>query len=108
MACCWARWDDGAAFIWVYDYGDNWHHKVKIERAVDMVVPLEHPMCITGQGACPPEDVGGVPGYEQFLQAMVDPARPEHDELVRWHGGPFDPAAFSAADVQDRLDVIKL
>jgi hypothetical protein len=95
-------------FTWVYDYGDNWQHKVKVERAGDMVVPLEHPMCITGQGACPPDDVGGVPGYENFVQAMADPAHPEHDELMGWYSGPFDPAAFSAADVQERLDEIKL
>ena len=97
-----------SAFTWVYDYGDNWQHRVKVERAVDMVVPLEHPMCITGQGACPPDDVGGVPGFEDFVQAVADPVDPEHEELMSWYGGAFDPAAFSAADVQERLDEITL
>jgi Plasmid pRiA4b ORF-3-like protein len=100
--------EGSSAFTWVYDYGDNWQHRVKVERAGDMGVPLEHPMCITGQGACPPDDVGGVPGFGNFVQAMADPAHPEHDELTAWYGGPFDAAAFTAADVQDRLDEIKL
>ncbi|MGH6638199.1 MAG: plasmid pRiA4b ORF-3 family protein [Polaromonas sp.] len=97
-----------ATFTWVYDYGDNWQHKIKVEREVDLGIPLESPMCITGQGACPPEDVGGVPGYEEFLQAMADPSHPEHDELKAWHGGPFEPNTFDVQAVQQRLDEIKL
>jgi hypothetical protein len=100
--------EGSVTFTWIYDYGDNWQHKVKVERADVMGFALEHPMCITGQGACPPDDVGGVPGFENFVQAMTDPAHPEHEELASWHGGPFDPAAFSATDVQERLDEIKL
>jgi hypothetical protein len=95
-------------FTWLYDWGDSWYHKVKVERTADLVIPLEHPMCVTGQGACPPDDVGGVPGYEDFIEAMADPAHPEHDELLSWHGGPFDPAAFSVTDVQQRLDEVRL
>ncbi|MFS8137978.1 MAG: plasmid pRiA4b ORF-3 family protein [Thermomonas sp.] len=95
-------------FTWIYDYGDNWQHKVKVESADDMGFALNHPLCITGQGACPPDDVGGVPGFENFVQAMADPAHAEHDELTGWYGRPFDPVAFSAADVQERLDEIKL
>lgn len=96
------------AFTWIYDYGDNWQHKVKVERADVTGFALAHPMCIAGQGACPPDDVGGVPGFENFVLAMADPAHPEHDELKSWYGGSFDPAAFSADDVQERLDEIKL
>lgn len=100
--------EGSSTFTWVYDYGDNWQHKVKVERADDMATTLEHAMCITGQGACPPDDVGGVPGFENFVQALADPAHPEHEELTSWYGSSFDPAAFSAADVQERLDEIKL
>ena len=81
--------DGGSTFTWVYDYGDNWQHKIKVEREVDMGTPLDSAMCITGQGACPPEDVGGVPGYEHFLQAIADPSHPEHTELKDWCGGEF-------------------
>ena len=61
------------SFTWVYDYGDYWEHKVKVERIVDMGVPLDTAMCITGRNACPPEDVGGVPGYAGRRQLSWPP-----------------------------------
>ena len=54
--------------------------------------------------------MGGAPGYEDFVQALADPAHPEHDELkewidrpLEWIGRPFDPAAFDVAEVNQRL-----
>lgn len=70
------------SFTWVYDYGDYWEHKVKVERIVDLGVPLATAMCITGRNACPPEDVGGVPGYAEFLDAIRDLANPEHQTML--------------------------
>ena len=52
------------------------------------------PMCLAGAIACPPEDVGGITSYGEFLQAMSDPAHEEHDAMWRWWGGPFDPRGF--------------
>jgi len=51
-------------------------------------------MCVAGANACPPEDVGGIHGYEEFLQAMRGPTHEENDAMWRWCGGPFDPAGF--------------
>ena len=51
-------------------------------------------MCLAGQNACPPEDVGGGSGYMSFLEAIRDPMHEEHIAMWRWHGGPFDPAGF--------------
>ena len=96
------------SFTWVYDYGDYWEHKVKVERIVDLGVPLDTAMCITGRNACPPEDVGGVPGYAEFLEAIRDPANPEHLTMRQWCGGAFDPSAFDPMEAQERLDAIKL
>ena len=53
-------------------------------------------VCIGGENACPPEDVGGPPGYEEFLAAMADPNHPEQRELKKWIGGSFEPVAFNA------------
>lgn len=99
-----------ASFSWLYDYGDSWLHKIKVERVDTMPaeLKLQFPMCLAGAGACPPEDVGGAPGYADFLLAIVDPDHPEHDDMTAWIGRPFDPAAFSVQDVQDRLYEIKL
>ena len=90
-------------FTYVYDYGDDWRHKVKVERIVTLDAPIDTGMCIGGENACPPEDVGGAPGYEQFLEALADPNHSEHRNPKEWIGGSFDPTAFSVAEVNDRL-----
>lgn len=90
-------------FIYVYDYGDNWRHKVKIEKVVTLDTPIDRGVCIGGENACPPEDVGGAPGYEEFLEALRDPGHPEHDHLKAWIGGTFDPTAFDVAKTNARL-----
>lgn len=91
-------------FVYVYDYGDDWRHKVKVEKIVTLDAPISRGVCIDGENACPPEDVGGAPGYEEFLAALADPAHPEHGELKEWIGGSFDPAAFDVAEVNQRLN----
>lgn len=53
------------------------------------------PMCTAGANACPPDDVGGPPGYMDFVQAMRDIAHRDHLQMWRWYGGPFDPSGFS-------------
>ncbi|UUZ66615.1 plasmid pRiA4b ORF-3 family protein (plasmid) [Polaromonas sp. P1-6] len=57
-----------------------------------------------GENACPPEDVGGAPGYEEFLAALADPTDPEHESIKEWIGGSFDPTAFDVAEVNERLN----
>jgi hypothetical protein len=91
-------------FVYVYDYGDDWRHKVKVEKIVQLDEPISGSVCIGGENACPPADVGGSPGYEEFLAAMADPDHPEHLELKEWIGGSFDPTAFSLAEVNERLN----
>ena len=91
-------------FVYVYDYGDNWSHKVKVEKVINLDAPISRAICLDGQNACPPEDVGGAPGYAEFLEALADPANPEHEELKEWVGGSFDPAAFDVAEVNERLN----
>ena len=77
------------SFTWVYDYGAYWEHKVNVERIVDLGVPLDTAICITGKNASPPEDVGGIPSYAEFLNAIRDPANPEHQTMVQRGRGAF-------------------
>lgn len=76
---------------YTYDFGDDWQHTVTIEAVADADPAIEYPRYIDGAGRAPPEDVGGIPGFELFLDAMNDPKHEQHRELERWHGRPFDP-----------------
>nr|WP_322075672.1 plasmid pRiA4b ORF-3 family protein [Burkholderia cenocepacia] len=62
------------SFTYIYDYGDNWQHRIKVEKALVPDPDMRRPLCLDGQNACPSEDVGGVPGYAGFLEAITDPA----------------------------------
>jgi hypothetical protein len=64
-------------------------------------------VCLAGENACPPEDSGGVSGYERMLEALADPHHPEHDNYVRWIGrDAFDPAAFDIVAINAALQSI--
>lgn len=95
-------------FDYIYDYGDNWAHRIRLLEALPFSGPLDSPWCLDGANACPPEDVGGEPGYMEFLQAMANPDHPEHESMMQWHGEPFNPAAFDLQEVNERLMRIRI
>ncbi len=72
-------------FIYLYDFGDDWEHRVLLEKIQDDY-PYNYPICIEGEGACPPEDVGGETGFEDFLAAYNNPKHSGHKEAVEWAG----------------------
>jgi len=90
-------------FRYWYDFGDSWHHGVVIEKTGPAEEGVFYPRCVAGRRACPPEDCGGLWGFEDFKNTMADPRHPEHDELKEWYGGDFDPEAFSAEEVSKLL-----
>jgi pRiA4b ORF-3-like protein len=94
-------------FTYEYDFGDSWEHDIVVERILPAVPGADLPACIAGKRACPPEDCGGVWGYESFLEAIGDPDHPEHDEMLQWAGGTFDPEAFDLAAVNAQLRRIR-
>lgn len=79
------------SFSYTYDFGDNWQHAVTIETVATADPAVDYPRFIDGRRRAPPEDVGGIPGFEQFLDAMANPRHPERKALLRWYGRPFDP-----------------
>lgn len=88
--------DVGEKLKYVYDFGDNWEHEIVIEKRLPVDERLSYPLCVGGERACPPEDCGGPGGYEHLLQVLAKPSHEEHDELLAWLGGYFDPASFDA------------
>jgi Plasmid pRiA4b ORF-3-like protein len=88
---------------YVYDFGDNWQHRIKVEKALDPAPAGTLPLCVAGANATPPDDCGGIYGYYDFVAAVSDPNHPEHGEMTEWIGGPWDPAAFDIEAVNLRL-----
>ena len=84
-------------FEYHYDFGDNWRHEVLFEGCLRAEPGKRYPVCLEGARACPPEDVGGAWGYEEFLEALADPEHEDHDGLLEWAGGSFDPEACDPA-----------
>ena len=91
---------------YLYDFGDSWRHAITLEATLASDPSHLYPRLTEVTGACPPEDVGGTPGYERFLEVLADPDHPEHADLLTWAGGPFDPHVPPADEL--RLDVLKL
>jgi hypothetical protein len=85
--------------VYDYDFGDSWEHEILLEEVLPRSSPARYPMVLAGRGACPPEDVGGLPGYYHFLKVIKDPKHPEHEDMMEWAGKDFDLAAFDAVEV---------
>lgn len=79
------------ALKYEYDFGDSWEHEVTLEKILRSGKAETLPRCIKAVGQCPPEDVGGLPGFYEFLGAMKDTAHPDHLAVREWCGGWFDP-----------------
>ena len=77
--------------LYVYDFGDDWRHDVFIEEVRDGEADSEYPLLLEGERRGPPEDVGGVDGYVEFLEAMLNRSHEDHDRMVTWYGKRFDP-----------------
>lgn len=85
---------------YLYDFGDSWRHSVVLEKVFPLEKGPKLPVCVGGRRACPPEDCGGVRGYQKFLEILSDPDHEEHPETSQWIGRPFD------ADTFDRSAVV--
>jgi hypothetical protein len=90
-----------------YDFGDSWTHEVLLEKVLPSEPGATYPRCTAGKRACPPEDCGGVWGYADFVQAIADPEHPEHEELLEWVGGEFDPEQFDLAEANAALHPLR-
>jgi len=92
---------------YTYDFGDDWEHEIVLERVLVAEPGVRYPLCLAGKGACPPEDCGGVWGYEELREALADPAHERHEEMLEWLGlqtaAEFDPARFDVEEVNGAL-----
>lgn len=93
----------GDTFKYVYDFGDEWAHKLKIESVSALEPEIEYPVCLAGARECPPEDCGGPSGYEQLLKILDNPEHAEHNYMKEWAGPHFDPEEFDIELTNDLL-----
>jgi hypothetical protein len=90
-------------FEYTYDFGDNWEHLIKVEKFLPRDENVKYPICIDGERNCPPEDCGGIGGYYDFIEAINDKNHPEHEEMIEWYGGVYDPEFFDKEEINNRL-----
>lgn len=93
-------------FSYLYDFGDSWEHEILVEKVIEADPDINYPICIKGKRACPPEDCGGIWGYQELLEAIQDPKHPEHEEKLEWVGGAFDPEDAEIDEANFQLPLI--
>jgi len=82
-----------------YDFGDGWRHKVTLEAILPLDTSQKYPICLEGERACPPEDCGGVGGYENLLKILKNPNHEEYGDTKIWLGKEFKSEEFNPAEV---------
>jgi hypothetical protein len=95
------------SFVYEYDFGDGWEHKIVVEKILPPDPEFQHPVCLAGANNCPPEDCGGIGGYSELIEILADPRHPEHESKKEWLGYDFDPARFSLEIANDVLRRLK-
>jgi hypothetical protein len=90
----------GVAARYEYDFGDGWEHELTIEAILPRQPGQKYPQCVGGARACPPEDCGGVGGYEDLLTVLRTPTHEEYESILQWIGGRFDPEEFDPKRVR--------
>ena len=78
-------------------------HEVVVEKTLPADLKRKYAVCLDGENACPPEDCGGIWGYYELLQAVKNPKHKEHQEMLDWLGGPFDPDHFDLQKINAEL-----
>ena len=97
----------GTRIGYEYDFGDSWEHELIVEAASRAEPGQAYPACTGGEGACPPEDCGGGPGYQELKAILADPAHEQYREMRVWAdsqpGEKSNPAGFSLPGTSRRV-----
>lgn len=89
--------------IYEYDFGDSWQHLVKAEKRTPGGEQDFIPVCLAGENAAPVDDMGGIWGYYNYLEALQDSDHEMHEHAVEWLGKDFDPVYFDLDAANKRL-----
>ena len=87
--------EEGQTLGYLYDPGDNWRMTILLESIdFDRDGNYRRPVCMDGENSAPPEDVGGIDGFKEFKEVIVDPGHPEYRHYRDWAGRSYDPLKF--------------
>ena len=90
--------------VYEYDFGDSWNHDITLEKILPVVKSVKYPVCIAGKMHCPPEDCGGVWGYENLLEILKNPQHEEYEDMIEWlEDDEYDPEEFDIEEVNELL-----
>lgn len=89
--------------LYEYDFGDGWEHEILLEKIIEDDEKNQIPRCIDGKRNCPPDDCGGIWGYEDLLKTISDKNNKEYEEIMTWLGGKFDPEYFNMTEINKSL-----
>jgi hypothetical protein len=89
--------------LYNYDFGDDWSHLLEVQISYYSEGGTFVPVCLEGENACPPEDVGGIGGFQHFLEVLADPDDEKYEHYRNWSGGNYDPQAFDIDEVNKKL-----
>lgn len=92
-----------AKMDYTYDFGDYWQHRIELEKILAPEAGQVYPVCVAGKRAGPPEDCGGVWGYQELIGIMANPKHPQHKEMKQWLGGPLEPEHFEVEEANQWL-----
>ena len=76
---------------YVYDMGDNWQHRIIVEKVMPAKLGALYPQFLGRERRCPPEDCGGFPGYYEFLDNIASKQSKNRKAALEWYGRPYDP-----------------
>ena len=97
----WFSLDSRKTMRYAYDFGDNWNHKVTLEKILPKEEKTKYPVCVAGARACPLEDCGGVGGYYDILEIINNPKHKEYEDMMEWLGGEkFNPEEFDITEIE--------
>jgi hypothetical protein len=99
-----ARLTTGVTQIgYTYDMGDNWQHRIIVEKLKSAEPKVSYPQFLGGERRCPPEDCGGVPGYYDFIENITSKQSKKRNAALDWYGAPYDPD-----DIDEQQIIIQL
>jgi hypothetical protein len=98
---------DGDRLEYIYDFGDSWEHEIVVEAVLSATPDRRYPVCVAGEGACPPEDCGGIGGYDELRRVLADPGDDEHESMLEWmdleKATDFDPSKLDLDEINRTL-----